>query len=73
MVTISKVLHQDMGLGPLAQNQASRALFLKLGLKPPHKHGSLASWFDMVMIELFFIPCMDLKASSIVNEGKQGI
>jgi hypothetical protein len=59
-----------MGLGLSAQNEAYRALIPELGLKPPHKPKSLASLWDMDIIERFCVPGMGLMALIIVDIGK---
>ena len=59
-----------MGLGISAQNEAYRALIPKLGLKPPHKPKSLASLWDMDIIERFFVPGMGFTALIIIDIEK---
>jgi hypothetical protein len=62
-----------MNLTDLAVNEASRDLVHEKGLKPPYKLKSLASWWDIGIIKRICIPGMGLKASTMVNEGKQGL
>jgi hypothetical protein len=73
MGTIRRFCTQEMALNPLAQNEASRALVPELGLKPPYKPRSLASWWDMGIIKIFCVLGMGLGALTMVNEGKQGL
>ena len=59
-----------MGLGLSDQNKSYRALIPELGLKPPHKPKSLASFWDMDIIERFCVCGMGLMALIIVDIGK---
>jgi hypothetical protein len=62
-----------MDLTNLAVNEASRALVHEKGLKTSYKLKSLASWWDIGIIKIIFIPGMGLKALTMGNEGKQGL
>jgi hypothetical protein len=62
-----------MDLIYLVVNEAFRALVHEKGLKPPYKLKSLASLWDIGIIKRICIPCMGLKALTMVNEGKQGL
>jgi len=56
----------------LAQNEASRHLFLEPGLKLPWKPKTLSFWLDMCINKRFYFLGIGLESSTVVNEGNEG-
>ena len=61
-----------MAFGTLSQNEVSRSLILKIGLKAPNIPTSLVSSWDMCIIKIFYVISMDLETLMMVNKRKQG-
>lgn len=53
MGTNKRFCAKELDLGCLSQNKYFISLVLELGLEPPSRPRPLASWWDMVIIEIF--------------------
>ena len=51
--TIRTIYSQEMDFGSLSQNEVSRSLIPKIGLKSQYVPTSLVSWWDMCIIKIF--------------------
>ena len=72
MGTIRRLMTKELALGYLSQNKYFIYVILELGLKPPSRPRPLASWWDMVIIEIFCVSRMGVNALTMVYEGGVG-
>ena len=72
MGIIKRFYAKELVLGCLSQNKYFISLALELGIKPPSRPIPLASWWDMVIIEMFCVSRMDINALTMVYEGGVG-
>ena len=64
---------KEMAFGTLSQNEVSRSLIPKIGLKAPYIPTSLASWWDIFIIKIFCLISMGLGTLMMLNNRKQGL
>lgn len=69
MGTVKRFYAKELALGCLSQNKYFISLVLELELKSPSRRRTLASWWDMVIIAIFFVSRMGVNSLTMVYEG----